>query len=166
MTIVVSDKPTASYNFTPNPPQENTPVNFLNNSIAASSYIWEFGDGDTLSVTSQSPVSHIYNVTGSYNSCLTAINNFGCQDTACQNIVARVLPVLDVPNAFTPNGDGINDKVFVRGYGISKMTWRIYNRWGEKVFETNDKTQGWDGTYKGSLQPKEVYHLCFISTIY
>ncbi len=38
------------------------------------------------------------------------------------------------------------------------MTWRIYNRWGEKVFETNDRTQGWDGTYKGSLQPKEVYH--------
>jgi len=157
-TIAVSDKPIASYNFTPNPPQENTPVNFLNNSIAASRYVWEFGDGDTLSVTLQSPVSHIYNVTGSYNSCLTAINNFGCQDTACQNIVARVLPLLDVPNAFTPNGDGINDKVSVRGYGIAKMTWKIYNRWGEKVFETNDRTQGWDGTYKGSLQPKEVYH--------
>jgi gliding motility-associated-like protein len=158
ITIVVSNKPTASYSFTPNPPQENTAVTFLNNSIAATSYIWEFGDGETLPVTSQSPVLHIYNATGDYNSCLIAINNFGCQDTTCQNIVARVLPLLDVPNAFTPNGDGINDKVSVRSYGISKMTWRIYNRWGEKVFETNDRTQGWDGTFKGSLQPKEVYH--------
>jgi gliding motility-associated-like protein len=65
---------------------------------------------------------------------------------------------LDIPNAFTPNGDGINDKVFVRGFGISKLTWRIYNRWGELVFETNDRTQGWDGTFKGARQPKEVYH--------
>jgi gliding motility-associated-like protein len=38
------------------------------------------------------------------------------------------------------------------------MTWRIYNRWGALVFETSDRTQGWDGTYKGSIQPKEVYH--------
>jgi len=83
-----------------------------------------------------------------------AINDVGCQDTTCQDIVARVVPLLDVPNAFTPNGDGINDKVFVRGYGINKMTWRIYNRWGEMVFETIDKGQGWDGTYKGTIQPK------------
>jgi gliding motility-associated-like protein len=157
-TITVSDKPTASYTFTPNPPQENTPVNFLNSSIGATHYLWEFGDGQTLPVTTQEPVSHIYNETGTFNSCLIAINNFGCQDTTCQNIIARVIPLLDVPNAFTPNGDGINDKVFVRGFGISKMTWRIYNRWGEMVFETIDKTQGWDGTYKGSVQPKEVYH--------
>jgi gliding motility-associated-like protein len=158
MTITVSDKPTAAFNFTPDPPQENTPVNFANNSIGATRYTWDFGDGETLSTTTQAPVSHIYNETGTFNSCLIAINNFGCQDTTCQPIVARVSPLIDVPNAFTPNGDGINDKVFVRGFAISKMTWRIYNRWGQMVFETNDKTQGWDGTYKGSIQPKEVYH--------
>lgn len=156
--ITVSDKPTASYTYAPNPPQENTPVNFLNNSIGATHYIWQFGDGQTLSANTQDPVSHIYNETGTFNSCLIAINDFGCQDTTCQDIVARVTPLLDVPNAFTPNGDGINDKVFVRGYGINKMTWRIYNRWGEMVFETIDKNQGWDGTYKGTIQPKEVYH--------
>jgi gliding motility-associated-like protein len=130
----------------------------LNNSIGATHYLWQFGDNDTLSTTSQEPVSHVYNVSGNFNSCLIAINNFGCQDTVCQNIVARVAQSLDVPNAFTPNGDGINDKIFVRGYGITKMTWRIYNRWGQMVFETNDRTEGWDGTYKGSKQPKEVYH--------
>ena len=156
--IVVSDKPTASFTYTPNPPQENTAVDFLNSSIGATRYVWQFGDGDTVRTASQANVQHIYNSTGTFNTCLLAANNFGCEDTTCQPIVARITPLLDVPNAFTPNGDGINDKVFVRGFGITKMTWRIYNRWGEMVFVSNDKTQGWDGTYKGSLQPKEVYH--------
>jgi len=156
--IVVSDKPTASYTYTPNPPQENTAVDFLNSSTGATRYVWQFGDGDTLRTASQANVQHIYNSTGTFNTLLIALNNFGCEDTAQQIIVARITPLLDVPNAFTPNGDGINDKVFVRGFGITKMTWRIYNRWGEAVFVSADKTQGWDGTYKGSLQPKEVYH--------
>ena len=156
--IVVSGKPTASYTYTPNPPQENTAVEFLNSSIAATAYIWQFGDGETLATTSQDPVRHIYNETKTYNACLIATNQAGCQDTTCTNIVSRVVPLLDVPNAFTPNGDGINDKVFVRGFAITKMTWKIYNRWGVMVFATSDKIQGWDGTYNGSLQPQEVYH--------
>ena len=157
-TIVVSSRPKASYTFAPDPPKENTPVAFSNNSIEATRYLWKFGDGDSLATASRDTIQHVYNLTGSFNSCLTAINNFGCQDTTCQNIVARITPVIDVPNAFTPNGDGINDKVFVRGFGIIKMAWRIYNRWGEMVFATNDRTEGWNGTYKGSVQPKEVYH--------
>ncbi|MCW3115760.1 MAG: hypothetical protein JWR18_4156 [Segetibacter sp.] len=157
-TIVVSSKPTASFTFTPNPPQENTAVRFNNNSIGATRYLWRFGDGDTLSTTSSSPVEHVYNETKLYNACLVALNNAGCPDTTCQPLQARIVPLLDVPNAFTPNGDGVNDKVFVRGFGISRMTWRIYNRWGAVVFETTDRTAGWDGTYKGSIQPNEVYH--------
>jgi gliding motility-associated-like protein len=64
---------------------------------------------------------------------------------------------MDVPNAFTPNGDGINDKVFVRGFGIAKMSWKIYNRWGQVVFSTTNRNEGWDGRYKGVIQPQEVY---------
>lgn len=158
ITIAVSDKPTAAFNYTPNPPQENTPVNFTNSSIGATHYTWDFGDGETLSTTSQAAISYIYNESGTFNTCLAAINNFGCQDTICQPIVARISPLIDVPNAFTPNGDGINDKIFVRGFAISKMTFRIYNRWGQMVFETFDKSQGWDGRFKGTIQPKEVYH--------
>ena len=156
--ITVSNKPLASYTYTPNPPQENTAVDFLNSSIGATRYVWQFGDGDTLRTPSQADVEHIYNATGTFNTLLIAENNFGCQDTAQQPIVAKIVPLLDVPNAFTPNGDGINDKVFVRGFGITKMNWRIYNRWGQAVFVSSDKTQGWDGTFKGTMQPKEVYH--------
>ncbi len=58
-------------------------------------------------------------------------------------------PDLFVPNAFSPNGDGENDLLRVRGNNITDMTLRIYHRWGEKVFESTDQSQGWDGTYKG-----------------
>jgi gliding motility-associated-like protein len=162
--IDVSGKPTASFTFTPNPPQENTPVTFFNSSIGATKYLWKFGDGDTLLTPSVASIQHVYNETDTFNTCLVAMNDFGCADTVCAIIAAKIVPLLDVPNAFTPNGDGINDKVYVRGFGISKMTWRIYNRWGTMVFETNDKNQGWDGTYKGSLQPKEVYHYVLDAT--
>jgi gliding motility-associated-like protein len=156
--IVVSGKPVASFTFSPNPPLENTAVQFNNNSISATRYIWKFGDGDTLLTRSVSPVEHIYNETKHYNPCLVALNNAGCSDTSCTSLQARIIPLIDVPNAFTPNGDGINDKIFVRGFGINKMSWKIYNRWGALVFETIDRTTGWDGTYKGSMQPNEVYH--------
>ena len=65
---------------------------------------------------------------------------------------------LNVPNAFTPNGDGNNDVIHVRGWGIRELLeFKIYNRWGEVVFETDDISKGWDGYYKGKLQNVETY---------
>jgi gliding motility-associated-like protein len=157
-TIIVSSQPVASFTYAPDPPQENTPVDFQNTSTGATKFEWQFGDGETLAVSSMEPVKHIFNESKKYNTCLIALNAVGCPDTTCQIVQAKVSPLLDVPNAFTPNGDGINDKVFVRGFGIIKMNWKVYNRWGKVVFETTDRTQGWDGKFKGVLQPKEVYH--------
>ena len=62
-----------------------------------------------------------------------------------------------LPNAFTPNGDGNNDVFLVRGKGIETLSVSIYNRWGNKVFETEDEIRGWDGTYKGSEQNSGVF---------
>ena len=66
-----------------------------------------------------------------------------------------------VPNVFSPNGDGTNDILYVRGENIQHLLFRIYNRWGELVFETEDKHIGWDGTYKGKILQAGVfaYHL-------
>ncbi len=65
---------------------------------------------------------------------------------------------VDVPSAFTPNGDGINDILYVRGWGIEDLIFfRIFNRYGEIVFETKDKNKGWDGNYKGKQQSTETY---------
>ena len=70
---------------------------------------------------------------------------------------ALINPLLDVPNAFTPGRFGQNAIVKVVGFGIIRMDWRIYNRWGQLVFQSNDPYFGWDGTYKGQLQPMDVY---------
>jgi len=153
-SIVISGSPTAGFSFTPTKPEENTPVRFVNESIGAISYHWDFGDGATSSETN--PV-HQYNKTGTYNACLVATNQFGCTDTICQEVAAIVVPLFDVPSAFSPNKDGMNDVLLVRGFGIAKLNLKIFNRWGQLVFESNDPSVGWDGRFKGNLQPMDAY---------
>jgi gliding motility-associated-like protein len=74
------------------------------------------------------------------------------------NIKVDPLTTMDVPTAFTPNADGTNDIVYVDGRGIKQLNYfKIYNRWGELVFETTNIKKGWDGTFKGQKQPIETY---------
>lgn len=153
-TIRVYPNPKAGFTFAPNPPEENTFTRFTNTSVGAVSYLWNFGDAETS--TEVNP-SHLYNSTGLFRACLQVTNIAGCIDTICQNVPTLIKPLLDVPNAFTPGRFGINGIIKVAGFGIGTMDWRIYNRWGELVFKSNTRTQGWDGTYKGVLQPMDVY---------
>ncbi len=158
-TITVNDNPNSSYVYTPQPTQPNEPIVFQNTSSGAIRYKWIFGDDDTLNtIAHDTTVVHLYNATGTFNACLVSYNASGCTDTACQAISAVVVPGVDVPNAFSPNGDGRNDRIYARGNGITKMTWRIYNRWGAVVYLGTDIAEGWDGTYKGKLQAQDVYH--------
>src|SRR6185295_5689779 len=116
-----------------------------------------FGDGDSEIKTTMDVTSHQYNATGTYNACLLTYNEFGCLDSVCHPVEALIDPLLDVPNAFTPGRFGKNSTIRVEGFGIAKMTWRIYNRWGQVVFEAHNIKTGWDGTYKGQPQPMDVY---------
>lgn len=153
-TLTIFPSPIADFTWAPNPPEPNTPNTFTNLSVGAIRYLWDFGDGST--DTTKDPV-HIYQKDGTYLVCLTAYNQYGCFDTVCKPVRGMVVPLVDVPTGFSPNGDGINDVVYVRGYGIDKMTFRIFNRWGEKVFESTDRSIGWDGRYKNVMQEMEVY---------
>jgi len=157
ITITVSNRPTAEFSFTPVVPVQNKPTIFNNLSSGGVKYKWLFGDGDSLIKTTKDTVLHQYNATGTYNACLVTYNEFDCTDTACHEVQADILPLLDVPNAFTPGRFGRNSIIKVEGFGIGRMTWKIYNRWGQVVFETNDRKTGWDGTYRGSPQPMDVY---------
>jgi gliding motility-associated-like protein len=157
-SIQVKPKPKAGFTFAPVPPLENEPILFTNTSTGAIRYRWDFGDGDSLVTTSLTPpVSHSYNASRTYKACLTAINQFGCTDSVCQPVRALVTPLLDVPTGFTPNGDGVNDYIQVLGFGIDKMNFRVYNRWGKQVFNGTSRKDVWDGTYNGVLQPMESY---------
>jgi gliding motility-associated-like protein len=66
-------------------------------------------------------------------------------------------PYVFIPNAFSPNGDSENDVLYVRGIWIEKMIFRIFDRWGEIVFESTDPTIGWDGTFRGRKLDPDVY---------
>ncbi len=158
VTLTLYGKPIAQFSYTPIPPVANTPDVFNNlSSDDAVSFVWYFGDGDSLATASRAPVVHQYNSTGTFNACLIATNAAGCVDTTCKQVETIINPLVDVPNAFTPNSNDINNKVKVMGFGISRMRFIIWNRWGQKVFETNDQHIGWDGRYKGALQPMDVY---------
>lgn len=158
-TITVNAPPTASFTYTPIPPIENTPNIFTNTSSPdAIRFSWSFGDNtDSLRTTSRAPVQHQYDETFTFPVCLVVYNQAGCADTACQDVSAIVSPRLDVPNAFTPAQNNNANKIYVRGFAIGKMHFTIYNRLGQKVFETTDKNQGWDGRFKGVMQPMDVY---------
>jgi gliding motility-associated-like protein len=157
MDIGVHPLPTANFSFAPVPPQTNKPTVFTNLSSGGNRYLWLFGDGDSTVKTTMDTVGHQYNSTGTFNACLVTFNEYGCYDTACKAVEAIIDPLLDVPNAFTPGRFGRNGYISVNGFGIAKMSWKIYNRWGQMVFETNNRKIGWDGTFKGVLQPMDVY---------
>ena len=66
---------------------------------------------------------------------------------------------VNVPDAFTPNGDGVNDKIFVKGWGIKALiNFKIYNRLGQEVYSSSELDEGWDGTFRGKAQPSETYN--------
>jgi gliding motility-associated-like protein len=165
--VTVVNKPTASFTYTPNPTMPNMPIQLVNTSAGGVSYKWIFGDGKTLATAKRDTIiSYQYQKTGTYNVCLVVFNAAGCSDTTCTQIDISVEVGYSVPNAFSPNGDGVNDKVFVRGFGISKVSFQIFNRWGELVFATTDINTGWDGYYKGKLQPQDVYHYSAVVEFY
>jgi gliding motility-associated-like protein len=156
-TITILDSPEALATFSPEPPLVNTPTTFTNLSTNSVRYKWFFGDGDSLLTTTLQPVVHQYNATGTFDALLIAYNQAGCTDTFPMRPRAIIDPLLDVPNAFTPLTNDDNSIVMVRGFGIAKMQFIIWNRWGQKVFETNNRFQGWDGRVKGVVQPMDVY---------
>lgn len=91
---------------------------------------------------------------------VTVTNQFGCQsmDSAFIKVLACTPDFVFVPTVFTPNGDGLNDKLFVRGKALKKLTtFIVTNRWGNVVFSTNNIKDGWDGTFRGQMSPTDAY---------
>ena len=157
-TIQVLDAPISNFSFTPVVIQPNTPHTFTNlSSSDAIRFKWNFGDGDSILTTSRVPTVHQYKSSGTFQVCLTAYNQLDCPRTICKSVEASINPLVDVPNAFTPQSGDINSVIQVKGFGIVKLKWEIWNRWGQKVFETTDAKFGWDGKFKGVLQPMDVY---------
>ncbi len=156
--ITVYDVPEAKFTANPGVVERLNPeITFTNLSSGAETYLWNFGDNDT---SSQENPIHKYlkdNFEG-YNVFLIAENRYGCTDTASQHIEMKDFFTFWAPTSFTPNGDNVNDIFICKGVGIDNSTYnlKIYDRWGEVIFETNDLYTGWNGIAKGKTKYAEV----------
>jgi len=148
-------------NFTINPDVVNEDELFLidveNNSQFGNSYLWDFG---TFSTTTFEPTFEQLQP-GDYQISLTVTNDFGCEDISYGRLVIKPLFTFYVPNAFTPNNDGLNDLFFGEGIGIKKYEMSIYNRWGEKIFHSQDQNEKWDGGVTEWYVQNDVYQYVF-----
>jgi gliding motility-associated-like protein len=97
---------------------------------------------------------------GQYQVQLVVTNQLGCSDTGFVTVVIREDIIFYVPNSFTPNDDDFNNvftPVITSGIDFDSYSFAIYNRWGERIFETTTVGAGWDGTYKGMKSPDGIY---------
>jgi gliding motility-associated-like protein len=154
--IKVNNIPVAGfYTFLVDDPNSSTKIQIQDNSVYSTNYWYSLGDGDT--TTTQNP-THIYTDSGFYDITQIVTNDFGCADTLTKTIFVHVLLVY-VPNTFTPDGNGHNEKFFpvVSGDDPDSYLLRIFNRWGELIFQSQNKNEKWDGTFKGEDCKTDTY---------
>jgi large repetitive protein len=125
-----------------------------------SGYYWDFGDGN---FSFEENPKHSYLKEGEYEITLQVTDIYGCISEVKKRI--RVFDYfLVMPNAFTPNGDGLNDYFFPRFVNIESLEFWVLNKWGETIYYTDDlEANGWDGTVGGKDAPpgNYVYKLSF-----
>ncbi|MFK7924714.1 MAG: PKD domain-containing protein [Bacteroidia bacterium] len=137
-------------------------VEFAAQGTGYSSYRWDFGDIAS-GLDNQSDLAqptHTYADFGNYTVNLIVAVGGSCRDTVnkVDAVVFKDEPGnLFIPSAFTPNGDGANDQLYLYGNNIAAFEWSIYNEWGERIFNSQTLGQGWDGTYKGQPLPSDTY---------
>ncbi|MCG9879671.1 MAG: gliding motility-associated C-terminal domain-containing protein [Bacteroidia bacterium] len=156
----VEVNPKVVANFTSNPTSglAPLPVQFSNQSSNAYFFIWDFGDLSAGSVE-KDPL-HTYLEDGRFDVTLIASDSLGCSDTTFGVINVNSIDALFLPNAFTPNGDGLND-FFVPIYNQNRFEFlemKIFNRWGVVVFETKmPGGEWWNGKINGTPEPPGIF---------
>lgn len=146
ITSVFNQTPSAAFSVSMNPAEVGELLSFNNQSINATHWDWNFGDGENSIL--ENP-THNYFTEGSFTITLVASNE-GCLDTFQLNLIIQAPLIFYVPNSFTPNGDESNQNfmpVLTSGVDVNDYHLLIYNRWGQLIFESRDVLIGWDGTY-------------------
>ncbi|TVR81671.1 MAG: hypothetical protein EA412_02575 [Chitinophagaceae bacterium] len=146
--------------FMPNPSNDcvnlsNPSIEFIDISQGAVEGLWQWGDGRSKPYDPGDFHIHNYRDTGTYTVQLTVYNEGGCSDSYSLDVCVRATDVMFIPNAFSPAG--MNNEWKVTAFGVNQFNLKIFNRWGEIIFESSDIKRGWDGTHDGYAVPMGGY---------
>lgn len=155
--ILVHPKPKANFNYTPASGIDilNPEVSFQNTSSGYDNAFWNFNDGST--VIAETNPSHTYADTGVYQVKLVVSTIYNCVDSISIPLKVNEISTMYVPNAFTPDGNSLNDVFAPSGIQVYDYKMMIFDRWGEKIFESSVLNEGWDGKKGGTLCREGVY---------
>ncbi len=163
VTVQVSPQPEAGF-YTQNSMNFiNTPVYFIDKSINASLWQWNFGDGSGIN-TQQNPI-YVYSNPGTYPINLIISDEIGCMDTVSINLIINKAEPF-VPNLFSPNGDGTYDELETDFYAFKEFSFQIFDRWGKRVFSTSNPNDKWNGKHNGKDVPAGTYYYVLKGTDY
>lgn len=129
-------------------------VYFTDQSTSGSTCSIDWGDGV---ITDCSILQHDYTEPGIYVVKEIVAGDNGCTDTATIQVTIRPEFRFFIPNAFTPDGDGLNDTFKPSLFGVYNYRFMIFNRFGQQIFDTTDPDTAWDGTYEGALCAPDIY---------
>ena len=148
--------PVADFEATPmNTSLKNPTIDFLSNASGDNiSLFWNAGDGTTYTTPQ---FSHTYTSSDYFDVSLLVTNSYGCVDSLHKEVYVSPKYMLLIPTAFTPNGDGRNDKFVVKGSGVKEYRINIYNRWGALIFTSGDINESWDGKVNGAPVNSGIY---------
>jgi len=132
----------------------NQPIDFINYSPKYPKYTWDFGNGTTSNARNASVT---YTDSSVYDVSLTVQDSIGCKNVTSQKIQMFYPYSLYIPNAFTPNGDGVNDYFMPVLTSVVTVEFSIFNRWGEEIFYSRELRPRWDGTCNGVPVPNDIY---------
>jgi gliding motility-associated-like protein len=141
--------PVANFNITPNEIELTTPlIEVEDMSVGASSVKYIFDDG---TIKSTRDFSHLFNTLDARTVAIrqTVSNVHGCMDSIIKAVSIKQAYTIYIPNAFTPNSDGLNDGFKAEGVGIAQFKLQVFDRWGKMIFESDDINKGWDGSVNG-----------------
>lgn len=154
--IDVKPKPTSSFSVSPTVTDVFHPrIDFFDNSIDGVEHFYFF---DADNSTTERNTFFNYLEGGVHRPYQLVINEFGCRDSSFQAIFVEPLTTLYVPNSFTPNGDEFNNEFKAVVFDVAEFEMFIYDRWGNRIFESFDRNLGWDGTLEnGNFAKSGVY---------
>ena len=156
--LTVNPRPKAGFTFTPSAPRELQPVTFTDQSSGATSWEWNLPHGF---FTSQQPSVWVSNDTGTWPIQQIVGNTFNCFDTFNSIVRVGIGYYLHIPNAFTPDNNGLNEAWRPSLRGIKSYKLQIYNRWGQLVFKTDNPQAGWNG--EGAPQGTYIVEISLIN---